>query len=109
MAALSGSFTGPGVTGSVAYAAGGAVTFSIDGEWPRALINTEVSQDGGATWNPVWGDFGINGASKAGWDGKGPQPPRPPGTSAAQPPGPGLFRLRCLEFRSGWCNWTISA
>lgn len=109
MATLSGSFTGPAVTDSVSYAVGGAVTFSIEGEWPKAIINTEFSHDAGATWETGWGDYGVGGASHARYTGEGAAPPRPPGTSTVHPPGEGLFRLRCVEFRSGWCNWAISS
>lgn len=63
MASLSGIFAGPGVSGSVTYAAGAPVTFGITGEWPRALVNFEYSADGGTTWTPLWCDMGITGAS----------------------------------------------
>lgn len=107
MASLSGNFSGPSVTPSVSYTAGGAVFFSLDGEWSRAIINTEVSADAGATWKPVWVDYGIRGASYAD-PLSGVVPPHPPGAITCRPPGSGLFRLRCVEFGSGSCSWTLS-
>ena len=109
MAKISGSFTDPAATDSVSYAAGGAVTFSIEGAWPKAIINGEVSHDAGATWETVWCDFGIEGASCALYNGQGAEPRRSPGSQKVYPPGAGLFRLNCIEFRSGWCDWTLSS
>lgn len=118
MAALSGSFTGPAVTGQVDYAAGKSIVLSLAGEWPRALITVEVSQDEGASWRAFGPDHGIGGLSRV--SGSPDEETElhfgidVPGDSRVirrtiTPPGPGLVRLRCTEFRSGWCNWTLSS
>ena len=65
MVALSGYFSVPIATAAVPYAAGGAVTLTLRGEFPKAIINSEYSEDAGATWKPVWCAFGIEGSSFA--------------------------------------------
>lgn len=116
MASLSGSFTGPAVTGSVDHTAGGSVMLSLTGEWPRALITAEVSQDAGPSWQAFGADPGIGGLSRV--SGTPEEETElhvdPDGASRAikrtlTPPGAGLVRLRCVEFRSGWCNWVLSS
>lgn len=105
MAQITGYFVGPGVSGAVAYAAGAPVTIGLQGEWPRARVQVEVSPDGNAPWTPVWVDFGLRGASFRSYDGG---PPSPPGKSKVYPPGAGWLRLNAIEFEAGHMQWTIS-
>lgn len=109
MATQSGTFSGPAATASVSYSAGAAVTFSLVGEWSRAIINVETSADGGATWSTVWSDYGVQGASLAPAPLVGLGPTLAPGSMKVYPPGSGLVRLNCIEWNSGYCAWTISA
>ncbi len=95
MATLSGTFTGPAVSASVSYVAGGAITFDIEGVWRKAIINVEVSADAGVTWQTVWWDYGITGQA--------------PGSVTAYPPGAGLLRLRCTFLDSGAALWSLTA
>lgn len=114
MASLSGSFTGPAVSDSVAFSDGPiGVWMELSGEWFRAIIVPEISRDDGASWSAYDSGYGIHGVSRSDpYRGTTPIPPGlPPHGCIEQqltPAGSGLMRLRCVEFRSGWCTWNLS-
>jgi hypothetical protein len=110
MATLSGSFTAPGVSGSVAATT--TVTFSLSGLINRGAFSFEKSTDGGTTWTAFSGQDGLlapirgNGPDVEGSAATGGTAGAP--VTLTWPVSAGLFRINCTTFDSGWCNWTIT-
>lgn len=93
MATISGTFTAPGVSASVAATKG--VTFTLAGQVNACAVIFEQSTDAGATWQPFIALDQVLSASR-----RGPE-------AYTWLVSSGRYRINCTSFDSGFFSYTV--